>query len=568
MNRAPETCLVPVDAAPTLTREPPDEEWWRGLVIYQIYLRSFQDTTGDGIGDLAGVLRRLDYIADLGVDAVWLSPFYASPQKDFGYDVSDFRSIDPAMGTFEDFERLNEAIHQKGLKLFLDFIPAHTSEEHVWFRESRSSRENPKADWYIWADAAPDGTAPNNWISSFGGPAWTWDPRRGQFYFHPFLSCQPALNLQKPEVLEAMLGELDFWLKQGVDGVRLDAIQCVTCDPDLRSNPRVSHKGSPILLGGGPANPFARQLHLFDRDVPESLDIFRQMRALVERYDPPKLLLGELSDVDSPVVCEKYTGRADGLHATYDYDVINASPQVDRWRPLLVRQRDTVRRGWSLNVFGNHDAQRALSNLGAWAVDLGHQDDMAKLLMVLEFCLRGGASLYQGQELGLTQAEIPKEQIVDPWGLHLWPDFKGRDGCRTPMPWRSAEPQGGFTSGAKPWLPLAPEHRARAVDLQEADDGSVLNFTRRFLNWRKAQRPLIVGDVRFFDVAAPLLAFERFDEHASLLVALNFSAERRCFDRGAPLCPLDAPGLTGRLSDQGVALPPFGAFIGKQLAAG
>ena len=567
MNHGPETCLVPMDAPPPLLRDPPDDEWWRGLVIYQIYLRSFQDTNGDGIGDLPGVLERLDHIASLGVDAVWLSPFYASPQKDFGYDVSDFRAIQPEMGTFEDFESLRDAVHQRGLKLFIDFIPDHTSEEHAWFRESRSNRENPKADWYVWADAAPDGTAPNNWISSFGGPAWTWDPRRAQFYFHPFLSCQPALNLQNPKVLEAMLEELDFWLKQGVDGVRLDAVQCITCDMDLRPNPRVSHKGSPILLGGGPANPFARQLHLFDRDVPEAIDIFKAMATLARRYDPPKMLLGELSDVDSPVVCEKYTSRRDGLDATYDYDFINTLPRVDRWLSLLVRQRDTLRYGWSFNVFSNQDSMRALSNLGEWAVELGHQDDMARLLNVLQTTLRGGSIIYQGQELGLTQADIPRDQIVDPWGLHLWPDFKGRDGCRTPMPWEHAAASGGFTTAAKPWLPLAQEHAERAVDLQDSDPASVLNFTRRFLAWRRAQSALVLGDIRFLDVKAPLLAFERFDDRTNLLVVLNFSAEPRIFGPEMPLRSLDAPGLGGSLSRQGISLPPFQAFIGQRLNA-
>ncbi|MCS0497048.1 alpha-amylase family glycosyl hydrolase [Ancylobacter sp. MQZ15Z-1] len=547
-------------------RRPPDDEWWRGMVVYQIYLRSFQDTNGDGVGDLPGVLERLDYITSLGVDAVWLSPFYASPQEDFGYDVSDFRTVQPEMGTIEDFERLRDALHERGMKLFIDFIPDHTSDQHAWFRESRGNRENPKADWYVWADAAPDGTAPNNWISSFGGPAWTWDPRRAQFYFHPFLTCQPALNLQKPEVLEAMLEELDFWLRQGVDGVRLDAVQCITCDMDLRPNPRVSHKGSPILLGGGPDNPFARQLHLFDRDVPEALDIFKAMAELAGRYDPPKMLLGELSDVDSPVVCEKYTGRPDGLDATYDYDFVNTTPRVENWRSLLVRQRDVMPHGWNFNVFNNQDATRVLSNFGEWAVELGHQDAMAKLLNVLQMTLRGGVVIYQGQELALTQAEIPKEQIVDPWGLQLWPDFKGRDGCRTPMPWEHNAPHCGFTD-TKPWLPVAEDHKERAADRQDADEASPLNFTRRFVAWRRTQPALQLGDVRFLDIPAPLLAFERFDDRTCLLVVLNFSAEPRRFGAGMALRALEAPGLAGALSGDGIDLPPLQAFIGQRLDA-
>lgn len=557
--------LVRPQAPALLLSEPPDADWWRGAVIYQVYLRSFQDTDGDGIGDLPGVLQRLDHVAALGVDALWLSPFYRSPQEDFGYDVSDFRSVDPSMGTMEDFRRLREATRARGLKLLLDFIPGHTSDRHPWFQESRSSRDNPRADWYVWADAAPDGTAPNNWISSFGGPAWTWDPRRAQFYFHPFLSCQPALDLTRPEVLEAVLGELHFWLRRGVDGVRLDAIQCIACDPDLRANPRVSRKGSPILLGGGPNNPFARQLHLFDRDVPEALDIFRAFRRTADGFDPPKLLLGELSDVDSPVVCEKYTGCRDGLHLTYDYDLVNAPARVAELRRLLVRQCETVRQGWTLNAFSTHDSPHAVSKFGQWAVDLGHQDDIAKLLMVLLLCLRGGACLYQGQELGLTQAEIPDDRIVDPWGRHLWPDFKGRDGCRTPMPWSGDAAHAGFTDPtARPWLEVPAEHRARAVDRQDADERSVLNFTRRFLHWRRQQRPLLLGDIRFLDIEEPLLAFERFDEAGNLLVALNFSADARRLPHDRDLEATDAPGLSGRRCERGVLLPPFGAFIGRR----
>lgn len=567
MSGTPKTCLATIDSAPLLLGEAPDRDWWRGLVIYQVYLRSFQDADGDGIGDLPGVMARLDHIASLGVDAVWLSPFYASPQKDFGYDVSDFRAVDPAMGTFKDFERLRDGLHERGMKLFVDFIPAHTSDEHAWFQQSRRDRENPKADWYVWADAAPDGTAPNNWLSSFGGPAWTWDPRRAQFYFHPFLSCQPALNLENPEAREAILAELDFWLGHGVDGARFDAIQCLACDRDLRSNPRVSREGSPILLGGGPANPFARQLHLFDRDVPAALSIIEAMADVAARYDPPKMLLGELSDVDSPVVCEKYTGAPGRLSATYDYDFINTGPHVERWQPLLVRQRDVQPRGWNLNVFSNQDSVRAMSNLGEVASDPRHRDEVAKLLNILQTTLKGGGVIYQGQELGLMQAEIPREQIVDPWGLQLWPDFKGRDGCRTPMPWEQDARHGGFTGASTPWLPVAAEHLERAVDVQASDENSVLNVTRRFLAWRQSQRPLILGDVRYLDVEAPLLAFERFDEERNLLVVLNFGAEPRSFGAGMALRPLDAPGLAGHLTPEGIDLPPFQAFIGERTDA-
>jgi alpha-glucosidase len=567
MVHGDDTCLVAPDRAPILLSEPADDDWWRGLVIYQVYVRSFQDTNDDGIGDLAGVLKRLDYIAALGVDAIWLSPLYRSPEKDFGYDVSDFRAIQPEVGSFEDFERLKTETHARGLKLILDFVPAHTSDEHAWFKESRSSRDNPKADWYVWADAAPDGTPPNNWISSFGGAAWTWDPRRAQFYLHLFLSSQPALNLSKPEVLEAMLEELAFWLRQDIDGVRLDSIQCITTDPDLRPNPRASTKGPNIRMSGGPANPFAKQLHLFDRDVPAAIEIFKALRRTADSYDPPKFLLGELSDVDAALVCEKYTGRRDGLHMTYGFDLINAPPRVADWRRVLIHERDTLRHGWNLNAFSNHDATRVVSNIGQWAVELGHQDDIAKLLLLLILTLRGGANLYQGDELGLTQAEIPPEEIVDPWGLHLWPDYKGRDGCRTPIPWQADAPHAGFTQGAKPWLSVPPEHRARAVDRQEADERSVLNFARRFIAWRKSQRPLILGDVRYIDFDDPLLVFERFDETRNFLVTLNFSADTRQVPLRRNLRALDAPSLDGHENDQGILLPPFAAFIAEQLDA-
>lgn len=540
-----------------------DAEWWRGAMFYEIYLRSFQDTDNDGIGDLPGVLQRLDYLADLGVDGIWLSPFYPSPQKDFGYDVTDFCNIDPRFGSMNDFVELVEETHKRDLKLLIDLVPCHTSDEHPWFLESRADRENDKADWFIWADSGSDGGPPNNWLSSFGGSAWQWDPRRSQYYYHPFLVCQPALNLQNPDVLEAVINVFRYWMDHGVDGFRLDAVQCLCCDAALRSNPPSPSGEENIMVGGGPNNPFRKQLHFFDRDVPACIPVLEKMREAVKEYEPERVLIGELADVDSSRIAVKYTVRGERLHAVYDFDLINASRSLDEWRQILKTRADFIASGWLMNVFTNHDSVRAVSNLTQFATkDVVECAQAAKLLLFLQSTLLGGGIVFQGEELGLPQPELAFEDIQDPWAKNLWPDFTGRDGVRTPIPWSKSRKNCGFSKADKPWLPIPEEHCEMAVSRQEKDDQSVLNFFRNLMKWRRNEPLIRQGDELVYDEdVAPVIAYDRFDAKRCLTFVVNVSTDSRWFpmDEGDSVVPLK--GCVNEASKRGITLPSLGFTI-------
>ncbi len=464
-------------------------DWWRGAVVYQIYPRSFFDSNGDGIGDLAGITAKLDYVVSLGVDAIWLCPFFTSPQKDFGYDVSDHLSVDPLFGTLEDFDQLLARAHELGLKVLIDQVWSHTSEHHAWFLESRANRTNPRADWYVWADPGADGTPPNNWLSVFGGPAWSWDPRRRQYYLHHFLAQQPALNLHNPAVMEALLEGGDYWLRRGVDGFRLDAIDFMLHDRDLKSNPAVER---PIEL---PAKLFGLQHHHNDMLQPETLGLLTRIRGLMDRF-PGAVTMGEVSSQPgafSRVVT--YTSGPERLHMAYTLRPLRGAfdwPTVSAMIQELASARDS---GWPCWAFSNHDVERAVSR---WNPRRGYAPPdpaFARLLMALLLSLRGSVSLYQGEELGLTEAELAMEHLRDPFGIAFWPEFRGRDGSRTPMPWESEAPFGGFTNAAEPWLPVPDPHRAFAVDRLEQDQDGLLHTFRRFLLWRRTKPPLLYGDL-------------------------------------------------------------------------
>mgnify|MGYP006271485573 FL=1 len=534
-----------------------EHDWWRGAVMYQIYLRSFRDSNGDGIGDLQGVVSKLDYLADLGVDAIWLSPFLKSPQEDFGYDVSDFRAVDPLFGTHDDLLQLIDGAHARGLRLLSDFVPCHTSVEHEWFEESRSSRQGSRADWYVWADPAADGGPPNNWLSSFGGGAWTWEPRRSQYYFHPFLSCQPALNLRNPEALGAIIDAMAYWRDFGIDGFRLDAIQCLCWDARLRSNPPRDKDEDDVAIGGGPENPFGKQTHLFDRDVAEGLEIIRRFRAELCDENSDFVLIGELADVDTSRLAVKYTAGRDRLHAVYDFDLIQKTDSVQKWIETLQVRSRFIRSGWLLNVLTNHDSERAVSNLTDFAVEAGHRAEAAKLLLFLQTMLRGGAIIFQGEELGLPQAKIPFEDMKDPWGINLYPDFEGRDGCRTPMPWTADGEAAGFCDGCTPWLPIGEGHRALAVDRQLMDNDSVLQFFRALLDWR-AQNPwLLTASEHLFDAStAPVIAFQRIGEDRTQTFVANFSLNQAFFATDGRM--IDFPHSSACMGENGLRLPPLG----------
>lgn len=529
-------------------------EWWRGAVIYQVYVRSFRDSNGDGIGDLGGVLQGLEHIASLGTDALWLSPFYKSPQKDFGYDISDFRLVDPTAGTMEDFMRLRDAAHALGLKLILDFIPCHTSDQHPWFAESRSSRDDPKADWYVWAERRPDGCPPTNWLSSFGGTAWTWEPRRSQYYYHPFLKQQPALNLHNEELLEHLVGEMTYWSDLGVDGFRIDAVQCLSWDRDLRDNPPVGREGSNALIGGGPTNPFAAQHHLFDRNAEGTDKIIERFG----RYADEKgvVLIGELADIDTASAAPQFTAREHGLHAVYDFALINCHPDVDTITGQLERRERLLGDGWLFNVFTNHDSTRAVSNLTHFALEK-YRSQAAKMLLFMQLTLKGGCIIYQGEELGLPHPDLDYEDIVDPWTKAFWPTFKGRDGARMPFPWQSDAPFAGF-SEAEPWMRVAEEHLPLALDQQEEDEGSVLNFFRQFTTWRRNHPALLYGDERMSrGERAPIICWQRCTREEDLRVFVNFSIDQAFMPLDESWQPLDAPGCVQQREGHGLSLGPL-----------
>jgi alpha-glucosidase len=516
--------------------------WWRGAVIYQVYLRSFADSNGDGTGDLPGVIARLDYLASLGVDAVWISPFFASPMKDFGYDVSDYRRVDPIFGALDDFDRLVEQAHRRGIRVIIDQVLSHTSDQHLWFQTSRQDRTSDKADWYVWADPQPDGSPPNNWLSIFGGPAWQWEPRRGQYYLHNFLVSQPDLNFHCPAVVAQMLDEVEFWLKRGVDGLRLDAINFCFHDPLLRNNPP---KPASLRKGRGYTadNPYAYQFHVYDNTRPENLEFLGSLRRLVDRYQPA-ITLGEISSEDPLATTIQYTSGNKRLHLAYNFELLVDTFSTAHIRGVIETLESKAPDCWPCWAIGNHDVMRVATRW--WGNDSAAQ---AKLLNALLFSLKGTVCSYQGEELGLQQADLPQEALLDPYGIAFWPAFKGRDGCRTPLPWTAQDAACGFSS-AKPWLPIPAQHRANAVSRQNDAQDSVLNVYRAFLHWRRQHPVLRHGSIRFIDSPADTLCFVREHRNQSLLACFNFSPDAR-------RVPLPGIGSPAELDGHGFARSRF-----------
>jgi len=533
--------------------------WWRGAVIYQIYPRSFLDTDDNGVGDLPGIIEKLDYVASLGVDAIWISPFFKSPMADFGYDIADYREVDPLFGTMADFDRLLEKAHALGLKVMIDQVLSHTSSAHAWFRESREDRTNPKADWYVWAEACDDGTPPNNWMSLFGGVAWRWEPRRGQYYLHNFLAAQPDLNFHHPDVRAATLANLRFWLDKGVDAFRLDAINFCFHDAKLRDNPPKPPEKR-VGRGFSPDNPYAFQYHYYNNTQPENLGFLEDLRRLTDEY-PGVATLGEISSEDSLATMAEYT-RAGRLHMAYSFELLVDDFSAGYIRQTVETLEAKVDEGWPCWAVSNHDVARAASRWGGAAPS----PDFVKLLAALVGSLRGSVCFYQGEELGLPEADVPFEALQDPYGIAFWPTFKGRDGCRTPMPWLDDD-DAGFTRG-KPWLPVSDAHRARAVAQQEADAESPLHAFRRFLTWRKTQPVLVLGDIHFLDADEPVLMFTRTYNGETLLIALNLGAEERIvpIPRDFRLTQVDCPGpRNGHVQAQhgSVSLPGYAAVFAR-----
>lgn len=531
-------------------------EWWRGAIIYQIYPRSFFDANGDGTGDIPGITAKLDFIRSLGVDAIWISPFFKSPMRDFGYDVSDYRTVDPIFGTNADFASFISAAHERNLKVVIDLVLAHTSDEHAWFQESRQNATNPKADWYVWADPKSDGTAPNNWLSVFGGSAWQWDSRRSQYYLHHFLRSQPNLNWHHRPVVDAMFAEAKFWLEAGVDGFRLDAITTLAHDTELRDNP-VRPKELQALRFADSNNPFTWQDPIYTRDQPRVMESLAELRALTDQYKD-RYLIGEIADVDMITVSAKYTQTGRHLHSSYNFELMQLAFSSAYLRGVIEKTESLLGNGWTTWAMSNHDNIRVVSRFGMLDQLKGDDRSLAKLLLGILLSLRGGACLYEGEELGLTQAEIAFDDLQDPYGIEFWPDFKGRDGCRTPIPWSSKLPNAGF-SGVKPWLPVPPEHYALAVDTQENAEQSVLQACRRFLHWRKEHPALVRGDLTLVSSVDPVLAFERTGEGDRILCVFNLSNTEASHPLAEDWRPVDGHGFTAKRAGDQLVLPPFGA---------
>ena len=497
-------------------------DWWRGAVIYQVYPRSFQDTTGDGYGDLPGITKHLPYISSLGVDAIWLSPFFTSPMADMGYDVSDYCNVDPMFGTLADFDTLIAEAHRLGLKIVIDQVISHTSDQHPWFKDSRASRTNPKADWYVWADPKPDGTAPTNWLSVFGGPAWEWDGVRKQYYMHNFLGSQPDLNFHNVEVQDALLETVRFWLERGVDGFRLDTVNYYFHDKLLRDNPPHEPDSDDAGLDAPDVNPYGMQSHIHDKTQVENIAFLKRFRALLDQYEG-RMTVGEVGDgARSLKTVASYTADGDKLNMCYTFDLLGGEFSANHIRGAVSGFQKAVTDGWVCWAFSNHDVVRHLSR---FAENSEEQTRVAKLAFSVLGTLRGSICLYQGEELALTEAELAFEDLRDPYGIRFWPAFKGRDGCRTPMVWETGHPNAGFTTAEKPWLPVPYAHAMLAADGQERKPDSVLNHYKAILAFRRNHAALRDGDMVFLDTQQDLLAFTRNKGDERLLFVFNLTRE-------------------------------------------
>ncbi|TMV92917.1 DUF3459 domain-containing protein [Thioclava sp. BHET1] len=523
-------------------------EWWRGAVIYQIYPRSFQDDSGDGIGDLKGITRRLDHVASLGVDAIWLSPIFTSPMADMGYDVSDYRDIDPQFGTLADFDALVARAHELGLKVVIDQVLSHSSDKHPYFQQSRKSKTGEKADWYVWADPKPDGTPPTNWQSNFGGSSWEYAPERRQYYLHNFLIEQPDFNLHNPDVQDELLDVLRFWLDRGVDGFRLDTVNYYFHDPELRDNPPMPADPA----GWPPVATYDMQDHEYDKNRPENLAFLQRMRAVMDAYDA-RMLIGEVGEVPHRAlgIMEEYTRGDDRLHMAYSFDMLGPKFTPEHFRSRIEGFFTNAPDGWPSWSFSNHDVQRHVTR---WK-NYGTQDAVAKLAISMLASFQGTIGIYQGEELGLSETELEYSELTDPPGLRFWPENKGRDGCRTPMVWDESA-NAGF-SEVKPWLPVKAPQAARAVSLQEKTNDGVLAQYRAMLAFRKGSQALSSGRSDFLDLDEPLLGFVRVAQDRRVTCIFNLSAETVSLE--APEGTLTGPSLAASIEGGKLTLGPNGA---------
>jgi alpha-glucosidase len=531
--------------------------WWQHAVVYEVYPRSFADSNGDGIGDLKGIESKLDYLKQLGVDAIWITPCYPSPQIDFGYDVSDYESIDLMYGTLEDFDHLARAAKKKHIRIIMDFVLNHTSDQHPWFLDSKSSRTSSHRDWYIWRDGKGDGEPPNNWISGFGGSTWKFDPTTGQYYYHYFATGQPDLNWRNPAVEKAMFDVTRFWYKHGVSGFRLDAVDLLFEDPDLHDNP--------VLPG---LNELGDQKtdEKYNDKLPENHDVLRRLRSVADESDA--VLIGETYTESAAELKEYYGARNDEIQLPMDFmfcaiDKLSAA----EFRKQIALAESTG--GWPTYVIGNHDMARSLMRYG----DGTHNDQIAKLMAGLYLTLRGTPIMYYGEEIGMENNNpTQKEDVKDPMGITGWPGYKGRDGERTPMQWDDSA-NAGFTKAAKPWLPVPPSAKTHNVASELSDPNSILQFYRQLLVLHHRNRALLDGDyVALNQDDSNVLAYLRRYKNSAVLIVLNMSAtpqhvsfnlsaEGFSSTKAKTLLTTLTPAPSGKL-DQ-IALEPFAVYIAQ-----
>ncbi|HET8913347.1 MAG TPA: alpha-amylase family glycosyl hydrolase [Ktedonobacteraceae bacterium] len=493
--------------------------WWQDGVIYQIYPRSFADSNGDGVGDLIGITRKLDYLTWLGVTSIWISPFYPSPMADFGYDVSDYVDIDPQFGTLADFDQLIKEAHQRNLRVIVDWVPNHSSDQHPWFQEAHSSKDSSKRDWYCWADAKPDGTPPNNWLSNFGGPAWTFDQHTQQYYRHSFLPEQPDLNWRNPELQAAMFDTLRFWLDRGVDGFRIDSAHNILKDPSMRDNPPNPESEFTMHKSYG---EYDSQLHMHDKAHEDVHTVYRELRTLLDRYslEHPRVATGEMHIKDWPQWASYYGTELDELHMPLNFGFLFAHWSAEGIRQVVEELEAILPPGaWPNYVLGNHDEARILSRIGA---------GQARMAMLLLLTLRGTPTIYYGDEIGMKDSEIPLEMIQDPWEKRVPGLGLGRDPERTPMQW-NGQPEAGFTTpGTTPWLPLAPDFQEVNVEKQAPEVDSFLTLTRTILQQRQSTPALLQGayaTLAIPEATSTCFTFTRTLGNTRLLIALNFTGK-------------------------------------------
>ena len=486
-------------------------DWWKEAVIYQIYPRSFCDTSDNGIGDLNGIVQKMDYLSSLGVDAIWLSPFFKSPMKDMGYDVSDYTEVDPLFGSMQDFDKLISIAHQNDIKVIIDQVLSHSSDQHKAFIKSRTNKDSKESDWYVWADPKEDGSPPNNWLSVFGGSAWEWDPEREQYYLHNFLSSQPDFNFHNEEVQDYVLGIVKFWLEKGVDGFRLDTVNYYFHDQRLRDNPT-----SPIQFKKSPVNPYYSQNQLYAINQDENLEFLKKFRDLLDSF-PYKTSVGEIGDSHRAVELMKEYTKESRLHMAYSFELLGNKFSAAFIRNTVSEFFKEDDESWPCWSFSNHDVIRHVSR---WNKD--ETTDFAKLTCALLLSLKGTPCIYQGEELGQTETELEYAELTDPPGIRFWPESKGRDGCRTPMTWNYKKENAGFSS-TKPWLPVKDKQRNKSADVQEQEQNSVLNFYRDFISYRKLDRSLSEGSQLFIGNHENILIFIREAYKKKTLCIFNCS---------------------------------------------